>query len=195
MSLFKNLLKIYDAGFRQTSDYDCGPASVVMVSRAFGEKRVVYDTLLTENYGRWLNRQAGRVRGTILTELHFAAEATLGAHFEVRLWRAFPENKKEFVACLKKAAASKLAVIINFNQDYIMGRKYENDDTAFTHYSPIAGYNGRKVIITDLDRKIDFPYAVNVNDVFQSMAEPHHIFGYPRGWLTIRQRTVGKRSR
>src|SRR5579863_3777787 len=120
MKLFKRIEEIYLKGFRQKTDCDCGPASVILCSMAFGLKHVTYKTLLTENYGRWLNRVAGRTRGMILTELYFAAEATLGSDFEVKLTRAFPENRELFAKDLNLAKKSSLALIMNYNQDFIL---------------------------------------------------------------------------
>lgn len=189
MTLLSKITKIHTQGFRQKTECDCGPASAVMIARAFGLRRITYETLLTENYGRWLNRQAGRVRGMILVELHFAIEATFGKNFEVKMRRAFPENIEVFKEDLLRAKTENLGIIINFNQDYLFERYYKSDQTAFTHYSPIMDFDkNERVTIADVDPKLKSAYTVPADQVFKSMSQPHNIFRIPRGWITIRKR-------
>jgi hypothetical protein len=189
---FENILVLHKAGHRQQHPCTCGPSSLSLVTQALGLDPKPEAAWLSQDFSRWIPvEKLTTERGMALHEAHLTTEVVYPQNVEITLRRAYPENKHQFLADLRDAAArNDVAVVINFAQDHVLEQPFQGQGSP--HFSPVAGFDehSNRVLIADVDYEIAEPYWVSVDRVFESMAMTNPAFKTPRGWLVVRKRAV-----
>ena len=179
----------YNAGFRQSCDATCGPASMILVAKGFDLETKEESAWQNSLFQRWLPVNEFLTRGMALHELQLITELIFGDQIEIILRRAYPENHAFFLDNIQRAFCSEdTIVIVNYRQNDFITTTH--CDYGNPHYSPIVDYNKEenKVLIADVDNQVQAPYWVSIDAMFQSMNHRNPALNIPRGWLMIRKR-------
>lgn len=189
---FQTILKLHKAGHRQKHPCTCGPSSLSLVTQALGLEPKPEAAWLSSDFARWIPiEKLTTERGMALHEAHLTTEVVYPQDLEITLRRAYPENKKQFLADLKDAATrNDVALVLNFTQDHVLEQPFQGQGSP--HFSPVAGYDesAQRVLIADVDYEIAEPYWISVERAYESMAFTNPAFKTPRGWLLVRKREV-----
>ena len=179
----------HTSGVRQLHPCTCGPASVALAFKALGAAGVKEDNFLSEKFKQWLPVGEFLTRGFALHELQLVAEVIGENRFEIRLRRAFSENRSLFEQDLKAAVSEDdQVVVINFTQASILNTEFGTQGDP--HFSPICGYDPvlRSIKVADVDQDIQSIYTRTFDQIYRAMETINPAFGLPRGWLRIKKR-------
>jgi hypothetical protein len=188
-SVFTKMLKLYLAGFRQTNDATCGPASVILAADSLGLEIKQESEWRNSEFKPWMPVEQFLERGMALHELEFISELIYVRKIDVKARRAYPENFHVFLKDLKASfTKEKSVVIVNFRQTDFIVNPIGTDENP--HYSPIIAWDSenKKICIADVDPLVPEPYWVSITDMFQSMSHSNFLYHLPRGWLVLYRR-------
>ncbi len=183
---FHKILQIYNAGFRQSTDATCGPASIALATMGFGLPLKQESEWINNNFSEWMPVDQFLARGMALHELQFISQLIYGDHIEVVTRRSFPENLPIFLHDIQNAFRTmRSVVIVNYQQDdfgYTTPHPSKNP-----HYSPLIDWDPiqNSVLIADVDPEVKEPHWVAVEAIFQSMSHHNPAINLPRGWLVL----------
>ena len=188
-SLHDNLLKLYQASFRQSCDATCGPASIILATASLGLEQKQESEWVSSGFARWMPVNQFLERGMALHELQFISELIYGKKLDIVARRSYPENFPQFLNDIRCSFEQNNSVIIvNYLQDDFVHTTPAA--TGNPHYSPVVDWDkiNHKILIADVDPAILEPYWVNIADIYQSMTHCNPAFNIPRGWLVLHKR-------
>ncbi|MDP1603961.1 MAG: phytochelatin synthase family protein [Legionella sp.] len=185
---FNKMLKLYLAGFRQTTEATCGPASVILATQSLGLDIKQECEWRNSEFKPWMPVDQFMERGMALHELEFISELIFVKQIDVKATRAYPENFPVFLKDIKTSFNKENSVVIvNYRQtDFIKHQGVDENP----HYSPLVAWDkdAQKICVADVDPLVKEPYWVSIDDMFQSMSHSNFLYHLPRGWLVLYRR-------